>query len=185
MSKVKVLVSQTDNVMHLARLVKQASVDSVSQPICLFGAYMAPALQQWHYPLSPTCPTTMLRFCFYTYPSVHLGGGVGLPQCMLGSPPGTKPPWEQAPTGTRPPSPRSRHQTPWSRHQHLETKPPWTRPPWSRHPLPVPDTPPQMTTVADGTHHTGMHSCLVLFSVQCFTSFRPLLQLQVTSLFLL
>ena len=26
--------------MHFARLVKQASVDSVSQPICLFGAYI-------------------------------------------------------------------------------------------------------------------------------------------------
>ena len=48
MSKAKVswllcigrLVSKTDNVMHFARLVKQASVDSVSQPICLFWAYI-------------------------------------------------------------------------------------------------------------------------------------------------
>ena len=34
------LVSKTDNVMHFARLVKQAGVDLVSRPICLYGAYM-------------------------------------------------------------------------------------------------------------------------------------------------
>ena len=34
------LVFKTDNVMHFARLVKQAGVDMVSRPICLYGAYM-------------------------------------------------------------------------------------------------------------------------------------------------
>ena len=34
------LVSKTGNVMHFAHLVKQASVDLVSRPICLFGAYI-------------------------------------------------------------------------------------------------------------------------------------------------
>ena len=34
------LVSKTDNVIHFARLVKQAGVDLVSRPICLYGAYM-------------------------------------------------------------------------------------------------------------------------------------------------
>ena len=31
--------------MHFAHLVKQASVDSVSQPICLFGAYTGAPLK--------------------------------------------------------------------------------------------------------------------------------------------
>ena len=53
MSKAKVswllcigrLVSKTDNVMHFASLVKQASVDSVSQSNCLFLAYNLATLQ--------------------------------------------------------------------------------------------------------------------------------------------
>ena len=32
--------------MHFARLVKQASVDLVSRPICLFGAYIS-AMELW------------------------------------------------------------------------------------------------------------------------------------------
>ena len=56
----------------------------------------------------------------------------GLPQCMLGC------------------------------HHREEAHPPLQQiPPWSRHPpgsrLPPPK---QMATVADGTHPTGMHSCL-------------------------
>ena len=54
MSKAKVswilcigrLVSKTDNVIHFARLVKQAGVDLVSWPICLYGAYMQLRLMQ-------------------------------------------------------------------------------------------------------------------------------------------
>ena len=48
------LVSKTDNVMHFARLVKQASVDLVSRPICLFGAYRQGG-QHWSCPI-PTYP---------------------------------------------------------------------------------------------------------------------------------
>ena len=34
------LVSKTDNVMHFVHLVKQASVDLASRPICVFRAYI-------------------------------------------------------------------------------------------------------------------------------------------------
>ena len=75
--------------------------------------------------------------------SVCPQGGGCLPQCMVGYTP-----------------PRSRHPTPRSRHSWEQT------PPWSRHPpeqtLPEADTPPETATAADGTHPTGMHSCLLM-----------------------
>ena len=76
--------------------------------------------------------------------SVH-GGGVCLSACWNTTPPEQTPP--------RPGTPRSRHPPPGSRHplprlgtsSGLGTHPP----PGSR----------QTATVADGTHHTGLHSC--------------------------
>ena len=89
--------------------------------------------------------------------SVHRGG---LPQCMLGysPPPGAGTPQEQAPpTGADTPSPR-------------EQAPPEQVPPRAGTPSPKEQAPPfpqeahhtpqQTATVADGTHPTGMHSCL-------------------------
>ena len=103
-------------------------------------------------------------------------GEGGLPQCMLGyNPPEQTPPPEQASPGSRHPleqaPPMSRHPSelapPWSRH------PPEQAPPWSRHP-PGPDTPSQTATAADGTHPTGMHSCLQKGSPRLNIGFKHL-----------
>ena len=83
--------------------------------------------------------------------------GVCLPQCMLGyhtprsrHPHGADTPWEQIPWSRH--AHRSRH--PQSRHPPEQTTP-------NRH-LPQSRQPPQETaTAADGTHPTGMHSCLL------------------------
>ena len=86
--------------------------------------------------------TKLRRLCFYTCLSFCPRGGGVLPQCMLGYHPPSRPP-----PGADPPPPRSRHTA------------------RSRHP-PGADTPqeqisPETATVADGTHPTGMHSCLI------------------------
>ena len=70
---------------------------------------------------------------------------------------GIPPPQEQTPPGTRhppgadtlPPPPREEQTPPW------EQTPPRSTPPRNRHPLPR-----ETATVADGTHPTGMHSCI-------------------------
>ena len=76
-------------------------------------------------------------------------GGGGLPHCMLGYPPRTRPPQEQTPPGPDTP----REQTPPG-----PDTPPDQTPPGEQTP-PGPDTPPGADTSA-GTHPTGMHSCL-------------------------
>ena len=85
-----------------------------------------------------------------------------LPQCMLGYPPRSRPPRDQAP----PPGADPQEQTP----------PPGTRPtPRSRHPPGTRPTPRDQTPSpqeaygqrAAGTHPTGIHSCFV--SVQSKT----------------
>ena len=91
----------------------------------------------------------MRRLCFYRHLSVHGGGwgGVGVSASVhagIPHPPTPRDqvhPWEQTPPGADTP---------------LEQTPPG-----SRHP-PGADTPsPRDTaTAADGTHPTGMHSCL-------------------------
>ena len=106
-------------------------------------------------------------------------GGEGLPQCMLGyHPPGTRhPPQSRHPPGPGPPkanTPRTSPPPPRDQVTPEQTPPPWDQvprsrhplpgssPPWSRHPLgPGTPPPPQETaTCADGTHPTGIHSCL-------------------------
>ena len=56
-------------------------------------------------------------------------------------------------------------QTPPSRHPPGQTPPradtPWVGTPQGRH-TPPGQTPPKIATAGDGTHHTGMHSCLPL-----------------------
>ena len=102
--------------------------------------------------------------------SVH-GGGMSLPQCILGyTPAGADPP------GADPLPPRSRHppgadtpgplgaDTPGSRHPSRSRLPPTG----SRDP-PTGSRPPhrKLTPAYDqraaGTHHTGMHSCQYFF----------------------
>ena len=90
--------------------------------------------------------------------SVHRGGRGGLPQCMLGYPPGTRHTPPRADTTT---PPGTRHTTPPRDQAHPPLQ--------SRHP-PGPGTPPEQTPPpgkqtaaygqrAAGTHPTGMHSC--------------------------
>ena len=95
--------------------------------------------------------TKLRRLYFHRRLSVHRGD---LPQCMLAY---------QHPQGAD--TPRSRHPP------GADT--PRSRPPRSRHPpgadtpqeqtSPGADTPPpgETATAADGTHPTGMHSCLM------------------------
>ena len=101
----------------------------------------------------------------YVFTGVCLStGGRCLPQCMLGyHTPLSRPPWEQTPQ-------EQPHPLPWSRHSPEQTPPRSRHPPTrasprSRHP-PLQQTPPsprEMATAADGTHPTGMHSCLKWF----------------------
>ena len=107
--------------------------------------------------------------------SVHWGWGC-LPHCMLGyipwtsldthTPPdphalGTQPPWTHSPVDT-PPPPRS---TPAALYTHPQDTPPYPghKPPAQTppgHTPPGQTTPHLMATATDGTHPTGMHSCL-------------------------
>ena len=86
------------------------------------------------------------------------GGGWGcLPQCMLGyHPPASRPPLEQTPPQEQTP-PREQTPPPQSR------QPPQSRPPEADTPSGSRDT----ATAADGTHPTGMHSCLILYLAKC------------------
>ena len=101
-----------------------------------------------------------------------------LPQCMVGytpleqtSPISRHPPPEQTPHGadtppqSRPPgstlppeqTPPQQQTPPGSRYPPEQIPPPGSRhPPRSRHPPPPRET----ATAADGTHSTGMHSCI-------------------------
>ena len=85
--------------------------------------------------------------------------GLPPPHCMVGCtlPQSRHPPWKQTPPGSRPP--QSRH--PPGADTPLGTDTPWEQTsPGSRH-SPGADPPLQeTTTAADGTHPTGMHSCL-------------------------
>ena len=106
--------------------------------------------------------------------------GAGTPRSRY--PPGAgKSSWEQAPLGTgtckqappragtpreQAPPPPGEQATPLgSRHHPREQAPPWQQaPPWEQAPTPLPraSNPLQETaTVADGTHPTGMHFCIV------------------------
>ena len=104
-------------------------------------------MKYYHYRLQRSCEGYVFTPVCY---SVHRGG---LPECMLGyhHPLGADTPLDQAPPGAG---------TPWSRHPP-EQAPPAADTPQNRHP-PRAGTPRQMATVADGTHPTGMHSCLLL-----------------------
>ena len=118
--------------------------------------------------------TKLRRLCFYTCLSFcSRGGGVCLSACWdttpwTRRPPGSRHPLDQAPPEQTPP-PRSRHPA-RSRHTTWDQTPsrPSTPPSGSRHPRTrhTPQdqacTPQQTATVADGTHPTGMHSCLAL-----------------------
>ena len=121
--------------------------------------------------------TKLRRLCFYWHLSVHGGGGVCLSACWDTTPPGADTPQrrhppEQTPPGSRH-APRSRHtpqeQTPpWSRHTHTphqeQTPPEQTPLPQEQTPPAPPQEqtplPPDTATAADGTHPTGMHSCI-------------------------
>ena len=91
--------------------------------------------------------------------SVCPRGGGCLPQCMLGyhtpgsrHPPGADPPQSRHPLAVDTPG--------------ADTPLPWEQTPPSRHP-PRADTPradTEAATAADGTHPTGMHSCLGIYS---------------------
>ena len=79
-----------------------------------------------------------------------------LPQCMLGYTPRQTPTYPaDTPPGQTPPhadTAPGRH--PLTRHPPVRHPPPGRHPPLGRHP------PQQTATAADGTHPTGMHSCL-------------------------
>ena len=84
----------------------------------------------------------------YVFTPVCLSTGgstwAGTPQDQAQPPgPGTHPP------GTR--YPPDQVHPPGTRYTHI---------PWDQVPPPGPGTPPETATVADGTHPTGMHSCL-------------------------
>ena len=104
--------------------------------------------------------TKLRRLCFYTCLSFCSQGG-GVPQCMLAyhypprsrhppeadTPPGADPCWTRHPPGSGNPP----EQTPW------DQAPPWEQTPRNQ----APPSPQQTATVADGTHPTGMHFCLL------------------------
>ena len=119
------------------------------------------------------------------------GRGVGLSASVhagIPHPPGADTPWQQTPPGSRhppeqtpleqtPPGADTPHgaDTPRSRHPPTAD----THPPGSKQPPPGADTTPEQTppeqtpphprdtvTAADGTHHTGMHSCVMTI---CFS----------------
>ena len=99
-----------------------------------------------------TVRNEVAKFTFLHLSVSHSVHGGGLPQCMLGY----HPPWDQAPL-------------PW------DQAPPRPGPqPGSRHPPQdqAPPPPHETATVADGTHPTGMHSCLhywKIFSEYCIS----------------
>ena len=116
--------------------------------------------------------TKLRRLCFYTCLSVHKGGG-GVPG-QIPPTPGTRytprpdaPPDQVHPQDQVHP-PRTRY-TLWTRYPPGPGTPPGTRYPPDQVQPPAPgkppwdQVPPQTATAADGTHPTGMHSCL--FSV--------------------
>ena len=121
--------------------------------------------------------TKLRRLCFYRRLSVHGGVGVsasvhaGIPSPGADTPsPGADTPLEQTPPQDQTPPqeqtpPRSRHppgpDTPPSRQTDPpEQTPPESTPPLEQTPPRSRHPPPDTVTAADGTHPTGMHSCV-------------------------
>ena len=96
-----------------------------------------------YYMLLPSA-TKLRRLCFYTCLSVILFTGRGLPQCMLGY-------------HTPRPAPLTRHPP------GADTPRPGT-PLGADTPYQAPPPPTADSYCCDGTHPTGMHSCLILKS---------------------
>ena len=96
--------------------------------------------------------TKLRRLCFYTCLSF-------CPQGVSASVhAGIPPSWEEA--GTAPPdqAPPGAGTLPGADSPGQGT--PRKQTPYTRHPLEAGTTPPETATVADGTHPTGMHSCI-------------------------
>ena len=109
----------------------------------------------------PSANEVAERLWFYTCLSFCPQGGVCPSACCDTPPPG------QTPPGSRDPLPLgSRHPPRESRHQ----------------PPSVADTPKQTATVADGTHSTGMHSC-VIYATKTDNNRRPFCLLVVNPIF--
>ena len=109
--------------------------------------------------------------------SVHRGGG-GLPQCMLGYPPGADtPPRSRPPPPPQEQTPRSRHPPPREQTplEQTSTPPEQTPPPRPDiSPLPEKQTPAYGLRAA-GTHPTGMHSCSMMLFLEFNLGHRYLL----------